>query len=70
MAALSGAAVDGATGGIIGGLLGPGIPEYEAKQYEGNVRAEHLDLHPYRGRQVPKKSSRSQARWTLAPVAR
>jgi hypothetical protein len=45
MAALSGAAVDGASGGIIGGLLGLGIPEYEVKRYEGNVRAEHLDLH-------------------------
>ena len=38
MAALGGAAVVGAAGGIIGGLVGMGIPEYEAKLYEGKVR--------------------------------
>jgi hypothetical protein len=38
MAALGGAAVVGAAGGIIGGLIGMGIPEYEAKLYEGKVR--------------------------------
>jgi hypothetical protein len=42
MAALSGAAVGGATGGIIGGLVGLGFPEYEAKQYEGKVRAGNI----------------------------
>lgn len=39
VAALSGAAVGTATGGIIGALVGLGIPEYEAKRYEGKVRA-------------------------------
>ncbi len=39
VAALSGAAVGGATGGIIGALVGLGIPEYEAKRYEGKIRA-------------------------------
>jgi hypothetical protein len=38
-AALSGAAVGGAVGGIAGTLIGLGIPEYEAKRYEGKVRA-------------------------------
>lgn len=38
MAALGGAAVVGAAGGIIGGLVGMGIPEYEAKQYDGKIR--------------------------------
>ncbi|MFZ3000388.1 MAG: hypothetical protein WA071_08655 [Undibacterium umbellatum] len=38
MAALSGAALVGAAGGIIGGLVGMGIPEYEAKLYDGKIR--------------------------------
>ncbi len=38
-AALSGAAVGGTVGGITGSLIGLGIPEYEAKRYEGKVRA-------------------------------
>ena len=37
MAALSGAAAGGAVGGIAGALVGLGIPEYEAKQYEGKI---------------------------------
>lgn len=38
MAALSGAAVGATVGGITGALVGMGIPEYEAKQYEGKIR--------------------------------
>ncbi|MHC1764628.1 MAG: DUF3341 domain-containing protein [Verrucomicrobiia bacterium] len=38
-AALSGAAVGAAIGGIAGALVGLGIPEYEAKQYEGRVKS-------------------------------
>ena len=38
MAALSGAAVGGTVGGIAGALIGMGIPEYEAKRYEGQVK--------------------------------
>jgi hypothetical protein len=38
MAALSGAAAGAAVGGIAGGLIGMGIPEIEAKQYEGKLR--------------------------------
>src|SRR6202022_1121822 len=37
MAALSGAGVGGTVGGITGALIGLGIPEYEAKRYEGRV---------------------------------
>ena len=37
-AALSGAAVGGAVGGIAGSLIGLGVPEYEAKRYEGKVK--------------------------------
>lgn len=38
MAALGGAAVGAAVGGITGALIGMGIPEYEAKRYEGRIR--------------------------------
>ena len=38
IAALSGAAVGAAVGGIAGGLIGLGIPEIEAKRYEGKVK--------------------------------
>jgi uncharacterized membrane protein len=38
MAALSGAAAGAALGGLSGSLIGMGIPEYEAKQYEGKVK--------------------------------
>jgi len=38
MAALAGAGVGGAVGGLTGALVGLGIPEYEAKRYEGRVK--------------------------------
>ncbi len=38
MAALSGIAVGAAVGGIAGALIGMGIPEIEAKRYEGKVK--------------------------------
>ena len=38
MAALSGAAVGATLGGATGALIGLGIPEYEAKMYEGKIR--------------------------------
>jgi hypothetical protein len=39
LAALSGAAVGAAAGGIAGGLVGLGMPEIEAKRFEGKVTA-------------------------------
>src|SRR6202051_4762702 len=39
MAALAGLGVGGTVGGIIGALIGMGIPEYEAKRYEGHIKA-------------------------------
>src|SRR5450432_1791836 len=39
MAALAGLGVGGAVGGLIGALVGMGIPEYEAKRYEGHIKA-------------------------------
>ena len=37
MGALSGAAVGAAAGSLSGALIGLGIPEYEAKRYEGKI---------------------------------
>lgn len=42
MAALGGAAVGAAVGGIAGALVGMGIPEYEAKRYEGKIKAGNI----------------------------
>jgi hypothetical protein len=38
MAALGRVAAGGAIGGVTGALVGFGIPEYEAKQYEGKLK--------------------------------
>ena len=38
MAALAGIGVGGAVGGFTGALIGLGIPEYEAKRYEGRIQ--------------------------------
>jgi hypothetical protein len=38
VAALAGVGAGGAIGGITGALIGMGIPEYEAKRYEGRVK--------------------------------
>ena len=42
LAALSGMALGGAAGGLTGALVGLGIPEYEAQQYEGKLREGHI----------------------------
>jgi ferritin-like metal-binding protein YciE len=38
MAALSGAAIGAAAGGVAGALIGMGVPELEAKRYEGKLK--------------------------------
>jgi hypothetical protein len=38
VAALAGAGAGGVVGGLAGALVGMGIPEYEAKRYEGRVK--------------------------------
>jgi hypothetical protein len=38
MATLAGAGVAGTVGGVAGALVGMGIPEYEAKRFEGRVK--------------------------------
>jgi hypothetical protein len=42
MAALAGAGVGAAVGGLTGALIGMGIPEYEAKMYEGKIKQGNL----------------------------
>lgn len=39
VAALAGLGAGGAIGGLTGALIGMGIPEYEAKRYEGRVKS-------------------------------
>jgi Protein of unknown function (DUF3341) len=38
VAALAGAGAGGVVGGVAGALIGMGIPEYEAKRYEGRIK--------------------------------
>jgi hypothetical protein len=39
VAALAGVGAGGVVGGVAGALIGMGIPEYEAKRYEGRVKS-------------------------------
>lgn len=56
MAALTGAAVGGTLGGITGALIGMGIPEYEAKRYEGKIKGGHalISVHSENSAQTDK----------------
>jgi hypothetical protein len=56
MAALGGAAAGAATGGLAGLLIGYGMPEYEAKRYEGKVKAGNilLSIHTEDGDEVTR----------------
>lgn len=42
LAALSGAAAGATVGGVTGALVGMGIPEIEAKQYEGKIKGGNI----------------------------
>lgn len=44
VAVLAGMGVGGAVGGLTGALVGMGVPEYEAKRYEGRVKSGHILL--------------------------
>lgn len=44
ISALSGAAIGATVGGIAGGLVGMGIPEIEAKRYEGKLKEGNILL--------------------------
>ena len=54
MALLGGAAVGAAVGGVTGALIGMGIPEYEAKRYEGKISKGNilLSVHITEGKQA------------------
>lgn len=54
MASLSGIAVGAAVGGIAGALVGMGIPEIEAKRYEGKVKDGNIliSVHTDSGNEV------------------
>jgi hypothetical protein len=56
MGMLGGAAVGAATGGLTGALVGYGIPELEAKQYEGKIKGGNilLSVHTDDGNQVSR----------------
>ena len=56
MAALAGAAVGAAAGGLTGALVGLGIPEYEAKQYEGKILKGNMliSVHTEDGEEVDR----------------
>ena len=56
LASLSGAAVGAATGGLTGALVGYGIPEIEAKRYEGKVKGGNilLSVHAEDSKQVDR----------------
>ena len=49
MAALAGAAGGAAAGGLTGALIGMGIPEYEAKRYEGKVKDGNILISVHTG---------------------
>ena len=56
MAALGGAAVGATVGGLAGTLVGLGIPEYEAKQYEGKLREGNIliSVHSESGKETDR----------------
>jgi len=56
LSALSGAAVGAALGGITGALIGMGIPEYEARQYEAQIKEGRilLSVHAEDGESIKR----------------
>src|SRR5687767_9227673 len=58
MAALSGAAVGAAVGGITGALVGMGIPEYEAKRYEGRIKSGNILISVHADDQAETRKAR------------
>ncbi|EYF00843.1 hypothetical protein [Chondromyces apiculatus] len=61
MAALSGAAAGAAVGGLTGALIGMGIPEIEAKQYEGKIKGGNILLSVH----VESSEERTRAKKVL-----
>ena len=56
MAALGGGAAGVATGGLTGALVGYGMPEYEAKRYEGKVKSGNIlmSIHTETGEEISR----------------
>jgi hypothetical protein len=56
MAALGGAAAGAAAGGLTGALVGLGMPEYEAKRYEGKIKSGGIliSIHTDNGDEVTR----------------
>ena len=56
MAALAGAGAGAAAGGLTGALIGLGIPELEAKQYEGKIKSGNIlmSVHTEDGKEVSR----------------
>jgi hypothetical protein len=56
MAALAGAGIGAAVGGLTGALVGLGIPEYEAKRYEGKIKEGNIliSVHSEDGDEVSR----------------
>src|ERR1700733_4053012 len=59
LAAMSGAAAGAAVGGVAGALIGLGIPEIEAKRYEGKIRGGNIliSVHAESGDQRARAAS-------------
>jgi len=55
MAGLAGLGVGGAVGGVTGALIGMGIPEFEAKRYEGRLQRAGF-FFPYIATRLTKSS--------------
>ena len=68
MAALSGAAIGAAVGGIAGGLIGLGIPEIEAKRYEGKVKGRQRVFDPRFTPRIPNKSPQAKTIFKRSPA--
>jgi hypothetical protein len=74
MAALAGAAGGAAAGGLTGALIGMGIPEYEAKRYEGKVKDGNilLSVHTEDSKDAiaQKRSLRTAGPWIFLTQVR
>ena len=58
MAMLGGIGVGGTIGGLAGALIGVGMPEYEAKRYEGRIRRGGILLSVHCDNSDMEKSAR------------
>lgn len=64
LAALSGAAIGATVGGITGGLIGLGIPEIEAKRYEGKIKEGNILISVHT--ENPEEITRAKEIFTAA----